>query len=250
VPDKNIFLELAGWCGFLISAAFGNPIPEEVMLAMAGVRAATWSEAGAYRWLLLPVCIVGAVIADLGLYAIGRFFGQWLLERPWIARLAPPEKRERTRENFHRYGVSILVFGRLVPGIRTTLFLTAGMMRLSMTRFLLADGLGAVLGNSMIFLLAYGLGSQFTELVERIEKEVNAAKPIIILVLVLAVSGYLLYLFLRRPFPTGDPEEIPVIGSKVAAHLPIKHGDAPPDKQPEAAPDGKSAASREEGLPS
>ncbi len=235
--DKDLLYELFGWCGFLISAAIGNPIPEEVMIAMAGVRAATLMEHGPSRFLLLPACMIGAVIADLGLYGIGRLFGARLLEHRWLARLAPAEKRERTRENFHKYGVSILVFGRLVPGIRTTLFLTAGMMRLSMMRFLLADGLGAVFGNSLVFFLAYGLGAQFKELIESLENQVNAAKPILILALMLAVGAYLLNKFLRRPIPTGDPKELPLIGPQVAAHLPIR-----PDNDASAESEGGAKA--------
>src|SRR5262249_31586794 len=146
----------------------------------------------------------------------------------------PAEKRERTRQNFYRYGVSILIFGRLVPGIRTTLFLTAGMMRLSVPRFLVADGLGAIPGNSLIFFLAYWFGRQFQELLERLENEVNAARPLIVLVLLVAVSGYLLYLFLRRPIPTGDPKELPLIGQQVAAHLPTKPDAEPAPKEAEA----------------
>ena len=41
------------------------------------------------------------------------------------------------------------MFGRLLPGIRMPLFLTAGIMRLPFMRFLLADGIGAILGNSI-----------------------------------------------------------------------------------------------------
>ena len=48
--------------------------------------------------------------------------------------MAPPDKRQRIQENFHRYGFLIFAVGRLVPGIRTTLFLTAGTMRLSLLR--------------------------------------------------------------------------------------------------------------------
>jgi membrane protein DedA with SNARE-associated domain len=223
VPGTDLLYELLAAFLLLVSAALGNPIPEEVMIAGAGVWTASNAEKyGAYRWLMLPVCVAGAVVADVGLYLIGRVFGTRLLEHRWLARLAPPEKRERTQQNFNRYGVSILVFGRLVPGIRTTLFLTAGLMRLSLVRFVLADGLGAVLGNSLIFFLGFWFGSQFLELVERLERQASAVKPILILLLLVAVTGYLLYLFLRRPIPTGDPKELPLIGPQVAAHLPTK----------------------------
>src|SRR5262249_26383897 len=155
---------------------------------------------------------LGAVIADLLLYGLGRLFGPRLLKFPLFARLAPAEKREHIRENLHRYGMPIFVIGRLLPGLPTPLFLPPGLMRLSVTRFCIADGVGALVGNTIFFLLGFVLGSQFQELFERIEQKLSPARPIIILVIVLGVAGYLLYQFLRRPIPTGDPEELPIIG--------------------------------------
>jgi hypothetical protein len=44
--------------------------------------------------------------------------------------------------------------------------------------------------------------------------------PIIILVGLIALAGYLLYRFLRHPVSEGDPEEVPIIGHQVASHIP------------------------------
>jgi membrane protein YqaA with SNARE-associated domain len=131
----------------------------------------------------------------------------------------PPMKRQRIEDNFRHYGVSILLFGRLVPGFRTPLFLTAGLMRLPMRAFLLADGLGAVLGNSLLFFLAWWFGDAFKELIDRLERDVNAFKPILIMTAVGAFAIYHLVRFLRRPVPTGDPHDLPLIGRKVADHI-------------------------------
>jgi membrane protein DedA with SNARE-associated domain len=228
VPVQDLIFWLLKPFGVLVAAGFGlHPIPEEVIVTYAGVDTGTETRFGDYRWLMLPACMLGSVIADVMLYCVGRFFGARLLEHRWLARLAPPEKRERTRQNFHNYGVLILVFGRLVPGIRTTLFLTSGMMRLPLTRFLLADGLGALLGNTAFFMLGYWMGSQFAELIHNIEHKLSVGKPLILLLLALAVVGYVVYLFVRRPIPTGDPEELPLIGHQVATHVSTKI--IPPD---------------------
>ncbi len=167
-------------------------------------------------WILLPVCIVGVICSDVLLYASGRYLGDRLLRHRWIAHLMPPQRRQRTEENFHRYGVSILVFGRLVPGIRAPLFLTAGSMHLPLPRFLLADGLGAVVGNSFFFFLGFWLGDSVKTLIVGVEARL---KPILIIVAVGLVVAYLLWLFLRHPVSTGDPAEVPLIGPQVASHI-------------------------------
>ncbi len=166
--------------------------------------------------------IVGAVVADVVLYMLGRLFGARLLELRWFKKLASEEKRERIKDNFHRYGFVIFLVGRLVPGIRTTLFITSGMMRLSLIRFCLADGLGAVFGGTLFFFLGYGLGSHFMEMMKAIEQRIAPYKAFIIVVLLGIVAAYLLYSFLRRPFQTGDPEDVPLIGHQLAAHMPEK----------------------------
>ena len=210
----------AGYFILFVAAGLGLPFPEEVLIVAAGLWTAQHQDYGLLRWLMLPVCCVGVIIADCLLYGIGRFYGTRLLEHRWIARLVPAEKRRRIEDNFHRYGVSILLFGRLVPGIRTPLFFTAGIMRLPMRYFFVADGLGAVLGNSVLFFLAWWFGDSFKELVDR---NVNALKPTLIMIAVGVAGTLYLFRFLRRPFSTGDPMELPLIGQQVAARIDHEH---------------------------
>ncbi len=178
-------------------------------------------------WILLPACILGVVLADVFLYGMGRFWGDRLLQRRWMARIVPPERRRRIEDNFHHYGVGILVLGRLMPGIRAPLFLTAGSMRLPLARFLFADGLGAVVGNSFFFFLGFWLGDSVKTLIERAEERL---KPILIIVAVGLLVAYLLWHFSRHPVSTGDPQEVPLIGSQVASHM--EHADSSADHRP------------------
>lgn len=184
-------------------------------------------------WIFLPVCIVGVVLADILLYVSGRYFGDWLLKHRWIAHFLPPQKRQLAERNFHRYGVRILVIGRLMPGIRAPLFLTAGSMRLPLPRFLLADGLGAVVGNSLFFFLGFWLGNSIKSLVEQAEEKL---KPILIVVGVGVVVVYLLWHFLRYPVSIGNPEEVPLIGHQMASHLEHREKGPPASKGEEAEP--------------
>lgn len=174
-------------------------------------------------WIMLPVCILGVVLSDGLLYCVGRFGGRRLLKNRWLSRLLPPDKLEHIEENFHKYGVWALLFARFLPAIRSPIFITAGIMRLSITKFLLADGLYAIPGVSLLFWLAFWFGDQFRDLVERAEQKVERIRPLLILLLIAAVAGFLLYHFLRRPVASGDPGELPLIGDKVAAKIEHPH---------------------------
>jgi membrane protein DedA with SNARE-associated domain len=225
----------------LVAAGFGFPLPEEIALGAAGVTAAT---GGARWWILLPVCILGVLIADVGLYLIGHRFGDRILEHRWLARFVRRDTRQRIQDNFHRYGVSILIIGRLVPGIRAPLFLTAGTTRLPLSRFLLADGLGAGVGNSLFFLLGYWLGDQFLSLL----RHVDSYRPLLIFAALVAVAAVAVYEFLRHPVSTGDPKEVPIIGPQVAEHIKVPQACAPDQPAtPSASATGVPAAAHTNG---
>src|SRR5947209_13273727 len=141
---------------------------------------------------------------------MGRFWGPRLVDAPWMKRLIPPERQRRIEDNFHRYGVLVLLFARFLPTIRSPIFIMAGIMRLPFTRFVLADGLYALPGVSLLFFLAFWFGDQFRSLVYAAEGRVASARPVLVLLGIAAVAGYLFHHFLRHPVATGDPrEELP-----------------------------------------
>ncbi len=201
-----------------------------------------WTEFRLRWWIMLPVCIAGVVFSDGLLYGIGRLGGRRILELRWMARLVPHEKIQRIEENFHKYGIKILLFARFLPGIRMPIFVTAGIMRLPLKKFLLADGLYAIPGVSLLFTLAFWFTNSFTDLVQRAEANI---KPILILVAIVGVCVYLVFHFLRKPVPEGAPEELPILGPQVAAHLKTDgdacpgaasvNGDAAPAEEPSEA---------------
>jgi membrane protein DedA with SNARE-associated domain len=204
-------------------------------------------------WIMLPLCILGVVISDGLLYGMGRFWGPRLLEARWMRGLLPPEKRQRIEDNFHKYGVLVLLFARFLPTIRAPIFIMAGIMRVSFARFLIADGLYAIPGVSLLFSLAFWFGDSFRDLVTAAEARVDRAKPILILLLICAAGVYLFYHFLRHPVATGDPrEELPVIGPQLADKMKSPEERANALNQPDwVSPDGSQRSGirgRESGI--
>jgi membrane protein DedA with SNARE-associated domain len=189
----------------IVATGLGFPMPEELPVVLGGVLVGY----GHASWLMLPVCIVGVVVGDSALYGVGRLGGDWLVAKPFVKKhLLSPERLEHIRENFNTHGVKILLFARLTPGIRAPIFLTAGITRLPLYQFIFADALYAIPGVSLLFVL----GWYFTDtMVEWIRTEAGHIKSIVILVAILAVAGYFLYRFLRRPMVEGNPQDVPQI---------------------------------------
>jgi membrane protein DedA with SNARE-associated domain len=167
-------------------------------------------------YIMLPVCILGVVLCDGLLYGIGRFGGPRLLEIAWVKRwIVRPEMRDRIENNFHKYGVRILLGVRLLPGVRAPVFVIAGVLRLPLTRFLFADGIYAILGVSLLFSLAYWFTNQVKEAVTNFTHSIDSFRPYLIIGVIAAVGLFMLYEFWKRRHVTGDPKEVPIIGEKL-----------------------------------
>src|SRR5262245_11688572 len=124
--------------GMLVAAGIGAPIPEELPVVLAGAWAAhpdVVARFGTLRSLMLPFCILGVVISDGLLYGIGRKFGTRILDLKFFKKIVPPAKRTEIEENFHKHGIKVLLFARFLPGIRSPIFIMAGVMKLPLKRF-------------------------------------------------------------------------------------------------------------------
>lgn len=221
----------------IIATGFGLPVPEEIPVVTAGAlvghdasgtnpsefvavgggpMALYPHPAGLLRWwIMLPVCIVAVVVGDGVLYGMGRLFGKRLLEYNWVKRkILPPDKREKIEANFRKNGVMILLAARLTPGIRTPVFMMAGVLRLPLGKFLLADGLYAIPGINILFWLAYVFTDWFIAAITAAERY----RPLVVVVVLAAVGGMVLYrLLANRRGVTGSPEEVPMDMKPVGA---------------------------------
>jgi len=197
----------------LIASGFGFPMPEELPIITAGILVGH-EDTTLRWWIMLPVCILGVVISDGVLYGIGRLWGTRLLENKWVQRnIVSPENRAEIEKNLHDRGIAVLLGARLLPGIRTPIFIMAGILRVPLTRFLLADGLYAIPGVNLLFWLAYLL----TDQVLVIFNKINEYKPLVVVSLLSAVAGALFQKYvLSRHVSTGKPPEVPKIISKPA----------------------------------
>ena len=196
----------------LLAAGFGFPIPEELPVLTAGIMVG--HEDTTLRWYyMLPVVIAGVVIGDGVLYGAGRIWGRHVLDIGFVRRLIPLENQEKIEKNFAEHGIWVLLGARMLPGIRTPVFIMAGVLRVPMGRFLMADAIYAIPLVNLLFWLSYFLTDQVLE----IFKKVNEYRLPIISHLLAGCVGALLYKYVfARHVSTGEPPHMPAIISKPA----------------------------------
>ena len=202
----------------LLAAGFGVPIPEELPVLTAGVMVGHAPDK--FHWyIMLPVVIAGVVLGDSALYGMGRIFGRRLLDLGFIRRRFPKDKQEKIEKNFAERGIWVLLGTRMLPGIRAPVFIVAGVLKVPLTRFILADALYAIPLVNIMFWLAYVLTDQVLVVFNQINTITKDYQPLVISHLVaMVVGGAMVYKYVfSRHVSTGEAPHMPNIISKPAA---------------------------------
>src|SRR4051794_17816108 len=145
----TVSAEALGWYASIFAWLFFTgigipPVPEEAgILYAAGLNALHPEVWWPIAWAMTGF---GIVCADMVLYGVGRRWGVKLFDYRWVKKVMNAERRQRIEAKFHRHGVKLLLVARFLPPLRTGIFLIAGASRFSFAKFLLADGLYAVVG--------------------------------------------------------------------------------------------------------
>lgn len=175
-----------GIIAFLMLCGCGIPIPEEIPLVAAGVLS---SSGRLDPWLAFGACLIGAVLGDSVMYAIGRHFGHaWLTKHPSMARFIDAEKEEKFEHAVRRHGFKVLLLTRFLVGVRGPVYYAAGAAKVPYLRFLLWDVVSATLVVGIVFGLGYRFGDGIAKLIHEAELALT--------VLVLGLAGVgLIYLY-------------------------------------------------------
>jgi membrane protein DedA with SNARE-associated domain len=152
-----------GIIAVLLATGAGLPIPEELV-----VVAAAWAsyEAGPLNpWLAFLSCLVGALAGDCLMYAVGYHFGHSILrENRWVGRWVHPEREARVERLIARHGLKVLFAARFLMGLRSTVYLAAGVLRIPFRRFVVVDVFCAATVIGVVFGASYAFAPRIESL--------------------------------------------------------------------------------------
>ena len=177
----------------MLAESIFPPIPSELIIPFAGFAAAN----GELNFLgVLIAATIGAVVGMLPWYYAGRIFGlarvRALSDRFGRIMTLNAEEIDIAVKVFHRFGPAIVLFGRLMPLIRTLISIPAGLARMPLPVFLLASTAGALVWNTVLTSAGYLLHEHY-EVVETI------LDPLSYVVLALVVLLYIYRVIVWRP---------------------------------------------------
>ena len=197
-------VETNQWIGYgaiLLAMFLENlipPIPSELIMPLGGFYV--------YQGQLdfLPVVLaglIGTVLGALPWYGIGRLVNEERLEE-WLKKNGRwiginPQELSRSRKWFNKYGVSLVFWGRLVPGIRTLISVPAGVELMPITPFLIWTTAGSLIWTLFLTITGFYLGDNYANIEKWISPFSNIFKIIIILIFSVAFIT-LIYKTLRK----------------------------------------------------
>jgi membrane protein DedA with SNARE-associated domain len=175
----------------LLVSGMGVPIPEELPIAIAAMMA-RWD---VMRWEgALLACMGGALAGDVLLYWLGRHFGRRILRWSIVRRVLTPVREARIMDAYRHHGLKFLVVARLVMGLRSAAFLTAGLVRVPFLWFFLVDLVAVLVSVSLTFGVAYAVADSVAVAVARVrELQLWISGAVLLL-----AAGWLIVFFRRR----------------------------------------------------
>jgi membrane protein DedA with SNARE-associated domain len=183
-PYLGIFL-------LLILGEIGLPFPEDATLILSGFLTA--------HEVIKPlpaffVVYSGLLITDFLLYSAGKKYGRSIVEHKRFHKIISPDKLSKLEEKFRKWGGLVVFLGRHIWGLRAQVFLVAGVMKISATKFLAADAISSLFSIGLWGGIGYVGGNSLQVL----KKDVTRIEHIGVLVLVLLVLGGVIFRYFKN----------------------------------------------------
>lgn len=161
------------------------PIPSEVIMSLAGFEASTGSLSLAG---VIAAGSAGAMLGNTFWYLVARAYGyerfKKLTARHGRLLTIHPEEVDDAKCWFDRWGGAAVGIGRIIPTARSLISVPAGILKMSLSRFIIYSAIGTVTWTAVLAAAGYALGRAYADA----EKYIN---PVATGVMVLIVVGYL-----------------------------------------------------------
>lgn len=119
------------------------------------------------------MCIVGlagVLIGDSTMFIAGRVFGYRIQRIRTFRKILSPRRFSQIQRKFKKYGLSLLFIARFLPGLRSPIFLVAGMSRrIPYITFILMDGFAALISVPVWVYLGYFFADNLDLLMEYVK---------------------------------------------------------------------------------
>ena len=161
------------------------PIPSEIIMPLGGFFV--------YKqklnfYILVFWGLFGTILGSLPWYYLGRLVNEKKLSR-FLNKKGKylgisSNDLTKSRHWFDRYGVSLVFWGRLVPGIRTLISVPAGIELMPLRKFLIWTTLGSLIWVILLTYAGYVFGENYPIIENYLAQIKYIVKPILVLIII------------------------------------------------------------------
>jgi membrane protein DedA with SNARE-associated domain len=208
----------------LFLCGLGLPVPEDIPLVLGGffIVHLNW-----HPWVVCILAWCGIIGGDCVLYRFGRKYGLNITRVPFIGKHVTAERIQRAEALFERYGIWVVAVGRLFAGIRGAMVVAAGAIRFNFIKFIIADGLAALVSGGLFIGLGYYLGRKFED-PHSVWQKIEHYKGWVMAGIAVAVASLIFYLWWRAKRHKGISDIALEKAEQVVTHAKDKPVATPP----------------------
>ena len=178
----------------LFACGLGLPLPEDIPLLVGGYFVGQGK-------MSLPVLAVlawvGIIGGDCVLYYLARRYGMGVTRIPLIGRHVTEKRILWAEQKFERYGIWVVAICRMVAGVRGAMVIAAGAIRFNFIKFVVADGIAAIVSGGFFVYLGYLAGKHLGS-VAQVRQRIKHYEHYLIIGAVVVVIALVVYFVWRH----------------------------------------------------
>jgi len=191
-----------GYAGIVAAMVLENvipPIPSELIMPLAGFYVGQ----GQLNFVGVVLAgLVGTVLGALPWYGIGRLVNEERLKH-WVSRHGrwvgvSVDELDQSRSWFQKHGAAVVLWGRLIPAIRTLISVPAGIELMPFGPFLFWTTAGSLFWNLALTSAGWALGKNWQQVLTAIKPVEGLVNKLIALVVLAVVAWLGLRIWKRR----------------------------------------------------
>ena len=189
--EKNSIIAYLTICLAMFLENIIPPIPSEIIMPLGGFFVYQQK----LNFYILVFCgLLGTILGSLPWYYLGRLVNEKrlssFLDKKGKYLGISSDDLIKSKRWFDRYGVSLVFWGRLVPGIRTLISVPAGIELMPLRKFLIWTTLGSLIWVALLTYAGYLFGENYQVIETYLDKIKYVIKPVLISVF--------LYFFIKQ----------------------------------------------------
>jgi len=181
--EKNTTIAYLTICLAMFLENIIPPIPSEIIMPLGGFFV---YQQKLNFYILVFWGLLGTILGSLPWYYLGRVVNQKrlsnFLDKKGKYLGISSNDLNKSKRWFDKYGVSLVFWGRLVPGIRTLISVPAGIELMPIKKFLIWTTFGSLIWVALLTYTGYVFGENYIIIETYLNKIKFVVKPILILI--------------------------------------------------------------------